>query len=237
MNFVILAAGKGIRANSHERNIPKVLLKSNNNKSLLVHLLENINKYSKSKNVNIVVGFLHEKIINEVLSTQVNDHLNIEFIYNDYYEKGVITSLYQGMKAINGEITILNGDTFYSKEVFIALNKVEKSTLLVMPKEDIKDSVKVLTKGEQIIDIGKKLQSYSFISTGCLFLEKKHTMKSTQILKSIIDESKKTTMIWHNLIKLLISSNEKIAYRVLNKGAIFEIDTQNDYEEFIELIK
>jgi len=232
MRIVLLAAGRGDRANSANYNLPKVLLKGNNGKSLLIQNLENISDSQINAEVNLVVGFLHNKIREEVESYK-KDHRNtkISLLYNVDYEKGVLTSLFVGLRDVEEDVLIINGDTYYSHFIWDKLVSIRQSTLLVSQPKAILDSVRVLTKGERIIKVGKKINNFNFISSGCLFL----TLNHVKMIRTLIFDhiSKSKFFIWHNLINYLIEKDEIISYKIVSPDNYFEIDTREDYEKYL----
>jgi choline kinase len=235
MVFIILAAGMGVRANSQELNCPKVLLKAANGKSLLLNMLEKIQtNISQDTRIHIVVGFLYEQIIEEVETYKKSHNFtNIDIVHNEQYERGVITSLFRGLQGLNDDVVILNGDTYYSSNLFVILKSIQRSTLLVMPADEAPDSVRVATDNDSILCVGKNLEEYSYISTGCLFLEGEHAQKTTGILENLINRNAFGRMIWHNIINMLVGSGESISYKVMGSNSIFEIDTTDDYQSFL----
>lgn len=235
MRYIILAAGKGVRANSEKFSMPKVLFKAKNGKSLLINNLEKCKHYNPTDVVNIVGGFMFNSIQTEIHKYQksVKNH-NIELIHNVKYAQGVMTSLYAGLiNSMNDDIVILNGDTYYSDSVFQKINEIDQSTLLVVPKSLLNDSIRVRVKGENIVFVDKKIEKYDYLSIGSLYL--KNELKNEaikQIERCLLDNSYKT-MIWHHIINKLAASGNNIHFEVLNNYCAFEIDTQEDYHRFL----
>ena len=234
MTFIVLAAGKGIRANSAKLRIPKVLLKGNDGVSLLVKILEQNKKYSSDKRLNIVMGFLFDQIVEEIESyRQIHYSQDINLILNSDYERGVITSLYKGIQHLDEDVVILNGDTYYSANIYKTINTLEKTTLLVVPKQLLPDAVKVETKDTKIMRVGKNLSDFSYISTGCLFLAQAHLKKAVTILENLYMDTHIEHMIWHQLINFLVDRGEDIFIKEVKADSTFEVDTQEDYKKFV----
>jgi choline kinase len=233
--FIILAAGMGVRANSSLINCPKVLLKASNGQSLLVNMLDRIQEsHTDNPQIRLVAGFLLEKVQAEVNAyCKVHSNANVKVVFNEIYERGVITSLFAGMQGVDSDVVILNGDTYYPDQIFRNLPGLSQSTLLVMHPDDQPDSVRVQTKDRQVILVGKKLVEYEYISTGCLYLEKQHVHLVENNLRELMEQDEFEGMIWHNVINLLIQQGEKISFRLIQAGQIFEIDTKEDYQNFL----
>jgi len=235
MTYIILAAGKGVRAKSEIVKIPKVLLRGADGKSLLVNTLEKIEKYSDDEHVNIVTGFLSEKVQEEIMSFEaLHNRLSITHIKNEIYERGVLTSLFSGIKKLKDNTVILNGDTIYPANLFEELNTVERSTLFVHPAKDIPDSIKVCTDGLTITKVGKKLENYDYISVGSFFVEKGHLPKLKKTISNLMDTEKIEKIIWHELINYLIENGEEVHIKELLDGNTIEVDTIEDYRFFLE---
>jgi len=234
--FIILAAGMGVRADSKTLNCPKVLLKAGNGQSLLVNILDRIRESQPIRTpVRVVAGFLHEQVDDEVNTYRgLYPQARIDVVYNEIYERGVITSLYRGMRDVNSSVVILNGDTYYPDELFSSLVGMRRSSLLVLPTDDQPDSVRVVSANGWIVQVAKRLPDSQFISTGCLFLNRRHTRLAEELLLDLIERDAFTGMIWHNLINLLIQDGEKIAFKLIDTGKIFEIDTREDYQSFLQ---
>jgi len=234
--FIILAAGMGVRADSKSLNCPKVLLKATNGQSLLVNILEKIRQsHPAGTPVRVVAGFLHQQVVEEVNAyCALNPLARIDVVYNEIYERGVITSLYRGIRDVNSDVVILNGDTYYPDGLFSNLTGMMRSSLLVLPPDDQPDSVRVLTAGNWIAQVGKRLPVSQYISTGCLFLNRRYTRLTEGLLLDLIERDAFAGMIWHNLINLLIQKGKKIAFKLIDTGKIFEIDTKEDYQSFLQ---
>lgn len=236
MEYVVMAGGKGTRANCPEKYIQKVLLKDKNGKSLIENTLERQRLYAKESKVNLVTGFLHEQVVEEVrVYTGKYPEQRIELKYNPEYEKGILHSLNNAIKDIDDSIVILNGDTYYSEETFKILNEVAKSTLVVLPKtEEYQDCIKINSKEGKILEIGKEIDDFQYISIGCLFLEKSHVDIVKKILKELLEEETPRIKIWHGLINLLIEQGEEIEIKEINDHALYEVDTEEDYQQFLK---
>lgn len=230
-----MAGGKGVRANCPERFIQKVLLKDKEGKSLLENTLERHRLYAKSSKVNILTGFLHNDVVKEVekYSEKYTNQL-IEIKFNNEYEKGIINSLYNGIKDIEDSVVILNGDTYYSKETFNILNEIKESALIVLPKsEEYEDCIKIETSEEKIQRLGKNLEEFSHISIGCFYISKEDISLLKDILKEIVEKEDYQKMIWHNLVNLLIGKGRDVIIKEIKDHSHYEIDTEEDYEKFL----
>ena len=85
MNALILAAGKGSRLGPLTKELPKTLLKINN-ETLLSRLCKQLHSIN-IVNITIVIGFEQSKIIEETQYIQQITNQNFTFIMNDEYKQ------------------------------------------------------------------------------------------------------------------------------------------------------
>ena len=236
MEYVVMAGGKGVRANCPERFIQKVLLKDSNGKSLIENILDKHRLYSSSKKVSLLTGFLHEDVEKEVKEYEEKyDTKGIQLKYNKDFEKGILNSLLMGLKDIQDSVVILNGDTFYPKQVFEVLNDVSESTLVVFPKsKEYEDCIRVQCDNDKIVKLGKGLTEYTHISVGSLYLKQDHLEIVKGILEEIVNQDDYKPKIWHNLVNELIARDQNVYIKEISDQELFEIDTEDDYDKFLK---
>lgn len=103
---IILAAGKGTRLAPLTLNCPKSLLPIGS-KPLLVRTIYQL-KSIGFKFIHVVVGYLHQQIVETLRSFFNND---IQFIYNNEYMTDTNTgSLHLGLTKITGPSLVVEGD-------------------------------------------------------------------------------------------------------------------------------
>lgn len=232
-----MAGGKGTRANCPRKHIQKVLLRDTEGKSLLEYILDQHRLYSLDKRMNLLTGFLHDAVENEIKRYEVKyGSQNVFLKYNRDHQKGILDSLYKGMKDIDDSVVILNGDTFYPKKTLEVLDGLDNSTLLVLPKsKDYYDSVRVLANKDNIVRIGKDMAEFTHVSVGALFLQRDHVSTVKELLKEISQDESYRPKIWHNLINELINRGGEVSLKEVKKEGHFEIDTEEDYDSFLKI--
>lgn len=232
MTIIILAAGRGQRL--HEE-IPKALLKCKNGQTLLTNTLEKIQRSLSDKKVRIVIGFKHQMIIEELeASAPLFPELRIERILNQEFDRGVIFSLGLGLKCLDEDVVIMNGDTYYHKNVFKSINEVDDSTLFVKEKPDSIDSVKVLSQQLTLSQVGKSLTDYTYISMGCLFLRNHHQQMLQSFLPHMLNVENPEKFLWHDILNVLTKNGERIFLKPMCSDLSYEIDSPEDYLIFRE---
>lgn len=236
MEYVVMAGGKGVRANCPEKYIQKVLLKDTNGKSLIENILDNHRLYSKSEKIDLLTGFLHDDVQKEVdRYKEKYESKEIELKYNKDFEIGILDSVQKGLEDIDDSVVIINGDTYYPQQAFEVLNDVSESTLVVLPKSDIyEDCIKVLAKDGEIVKLGKELEDYTHISVGSLYLTKEHLSIVKDVLAEIAPNKDYKPKIWHNLVNELIAKGQKIYIAEITNQDHYEIDTEDDYNKFLK---
>ena len=78
MKYIFLMAGKGSRLHPLTLSYPKSLYKLDKDTSILKRMVSLIKKYDAEAEIIVVVGFMCEKIMEEVSGVQ--------FLYNPFYE-------------------------------------------------------------------------------------------------------------------------------------------------------
>lgn len=113
MEVIILAGGLGTRLRSEIKNIPKCMAPVNG-KPFLWYLLKDLEKYSEIKRVILSVGYLHEIILDWILT--IKDKFPFEFDYAIEEEPlGTGGGIRLAMKKVTEEeAIIMNGDTYFN---------------------------------------------------------------------------------------------------------------------------
>ncbi len=193
--------------------------------------MKKITEFSPKERITIVTGFLSDKIDEEIAKNfSSKDEFDISLVRNDIYEQGVITSLLKGLEKAEDNVIVLNGDTIYPISVFESLITVSKSTLLVFQAKNIPDSIRVFARNSTIIEVGKSIEKYNYISVGCFFLQMTHLQITREIIANLVNKQNVEKFIWHELINFLVRHGERIYCKEVREGNTFEVDTQEDYQ-------
>jgi choline kinase len=173
METLIIAAGEGTRLNHYHSPKPLVSISGS-------FLLEHILVMAKLAGLNvfkIVVGYKAEQIIAKVGSGEKYG-LRVEYIHNHEWRKGNGISVYKAKSYLARNFILLMGDHMFESEILTKLIRSGRENprcLLCVDSEmqsnhiDMKDATKVWTEDHRIQKIGKSLDRFNGIDTGCFF--------------------------------------------------------------------
>lgn len=173
MEALIIAAGQGTRLNRYFSPKPLVPIAGS-------YLLEHILVTAKQAGLNdfkIVVGYKAEEII-EKIGRGEKYGITVEYIHNHEWKQGNGISVYQAKSYLTGNFILLMGDHMVEHEILTKLIRSGRENprcLLCVDSEmqsnhiDMKDATKVWVEGHRIKRIGKRLECYNGIDTGCFF--------------------------------------------------------------------
>ena len=135
MEAIFLLAGFGKRISSLTKD-PKCLLKINNEK-LILRNLRLLKKY-KIRNITIVLGYKKTLIKKEIIKSK--KYFNFKFAYNhEYRNKGNSFSLLKGLKKVNSNCLIFDGDVVFSEKIIANFLKNSFNSSFLIGKTSIRD--------------------------------------------------------------------------------------------------
>ena len=130
---------------------------NNNNDTLLDYNLKILSQLELNK-IIIVTGFNSKKI-----EEHVSGYNNIEIVYNPFWDScNVLGSLYLALNKINDDFLFLHADTLAEKGIWD--NLLKTSGEMVLPferKQCSEEEMKVLLKGNKVVQITKEMNSES----------------------------------------------------------------------------
>jgi histidinol-phosphate/aromatic aminotransferase/cobyric acid decarboxylase-like protein/CTP:phosphocholine cytidylyltransferase-like protein len=125
MNALILAAGKGSRLDHLTKELPKTLLKINN-ETLLSRLCNQLHSIG-IVNITVVIGFEQSKIIEEIHYIQQVTNQNFTFIMNDDLDKNNSYSFYLAKSFLmKDDYLVLESDLILENVFFKRISKFIK---------------------------------------------------------------------------------------------------------------
>lgn len=147
MNLIILAAGKGIRLDTHLCGTPKFLLSIQKNIPYLWFQLESFAKFEFSKKI-IVGGYAIEDLRDFLKNHGFDDYA---LVNNEDYDRGNLYSLKAALSHITGDFFIFNADHYYSMENYqkIFLRKTQITIFCDRDRVLQRDDMKVLLYGNE----------------------------------------------------------------------------------------
>ncbi len=239
MICIILAAGMGKRMMPLTKEIPKTLLKLNG-LSILNIIIKNCYKYG-IVHFLIVVGYNKNAVMDEC--SKLNSYnLNIDFVENDLYDRSNTSySLYLAVNKLinfNEDLLIINGDDVFDSNIINNLINVKGSAMVI-------DNVKKLTKesitvvkniNNTIINIGKNINSVDAI--GEFIGISKIDKNDIDLFKNILyNYNIENLNQYYDLSFIELSKKTKISFYYTNKLKWTEIDTIEDFNYALKIIK
>ena len=182
MKIIVLAAGQGTRLRPLTDIVPKCMVPLKG-KPLIDYQLD-LFKSKSIKDITIVGGYLIDKLKNK----------NVNLITNNAYETtNMVHSLFCAEKELNDDVIISYGDIVYTDKVLQKLIDSNENISVVVDKnwkeywqarmdDPLSDAETLKIKDDNIVEIGKKPNSYGDIEGQYIGLIK----FSKEIIKEII---------------------------------------------------
>jgi choline kinase len=167
---VILIAGQGSRLRGANKNRLKPFVPVRG-RPLLSYILEAVS-CAGINTMHFVVGYESEQVIANAKQL-IPPHINASFIVNRDWEKQNGISLLAAAGHVNAPFLLTMGDHVFDDTIIdCLLNNLDPGLLNIAVDRkldsivDLDDAMKVQTRGNKVIGIGKNLQSYDAIDTG-----------------------------------------------------------------------
>lgn len=167
---VILIAGQGSRLRGADKNFLKPFVPVLG-RPLLSYILEAVS-CAGINTMHFVVGYESEQVIANAKQL-IPPHINASFIVNRDWEKQNGISLLAAAGHVNAPFLLTMGDHVFDDTIIdCLLNNLDPGLLNIAVDRkldsivDLDDAMKVQTRGNKVIGIGKNLQSYDAIDTG-----------------------------------------------------------------------
>lgn len=167
---VVLMAGSGSRLRSAGTTLPKLLVQLSG-RPLISYTLEALVR-AGIKVVYAIVGFESDLIINEV-NRLAPSQLQVRFINNADWKKQNGISVLAAADHVSSPFLLTMGDHLFEQSIVdLLLRRAQSAELNVAIDRklnsifDLNDAMKVHTRGDCIIGIGKDLKIYDAVDTG-----------------------------------------------------------------------
>lgn len=241
MKSIILAAGEGKRLMPLTKNIPKCLVKINN-EPIIEQQIKVLGNFD-FEDFYMVTGYKFEKL----------EYLNCKKIYNSEYSKtNMLYSLWCARKHLNDDVIITYGDSVYDFELIktiieckfeigIASDKNWKSFWKSRYQNPLDDLETFKTdSSNRVISIGEKPNDYSEVNgqyIGLIKLSKKGSRIFRNRLnlyksKGVVNSKPFVDAHITDFIQQLINDNISI-FSVDVESDYIEIDTLDDLESLL----
>lgn len=145
--------------------------------------------------VHLVVGFMARELTAEVRTWHLAGDVDIVFNPDFHLDNGV--SLYHGARRCKGDFVLLMSDhLFQARNLEGLLNSGRGDNQAVLAVDykirqvfDLDDATRVLTQGDKIVSIGKKIEPYNCVDTGMFLLSQAVTSQLEQLIAERGDAS------------------------------------------------
>ncbi len=236
MNALILLAGYGSRLS--RKDLPHKVFLDFGGESLLSKHLKTLQAAGIEKTV-LVVGYNKGAIKDAVSAMDLT--MPVEFIDNDVYRTtGNTLSMVMGLRGMQGDVLVMDGDLLYPREVIAEFMKQASGSCFAVVPVDINDveCAKVLLNEDNSIAaiITKRAlteqekSDYTFSGEAIGFFTLTPHAIATIIKAYDEREEHYSPTLWEILFSEIANETPLSVYPLDDTGC-FEIDTQEDYEE------
>jgi choline kinase len=216
MKAVILAAGPGTRIKEVSGDMPKCMVKIDND-SILDKQIKGFVECGINDFV-ILVGYQKEKIIDHINKNYPN--INVKFAENEKWETtNYIYTMWLAKQLLKDDIILIHGDTSFNTQLLKRLiDDKEKNCVLLAKDEKPQKDFKAIVENNKIIKIGVE-----FMGENAFFFP------------PIYKLTKEKMEIWFNEIEKFIKRDETKVYaenalnNITNKMNIIPLFYENDF--------
>jgi len=224
MTYIFLAAGKGSRLQPLTLNYPKTLYKLDKDTTVLQRMVNLIRKYDSNACIVVVIGFMSEKIREEMN--------NIIFVENPFYEvTNSIASLWFARNYLDSDnIVLINGD-------IVMEEKIIKEHLCIktdVPEVFIDSSIKnkgdynVQINGEQILVMSKDLEDYYGEYAGITKLDRVSARKLDHCITDMVHKGMYDQWYENALVQMIFNEDFRLYYKDICSYKWTEVDCVSD---------
>lgn len=166
---VVLMAGSGSRLRSNGLNLPKPLIPIHG-RPLISYTIDAL-VHAGIKIVYAVVGFESESLMAQ-MRPLIPRALDVRFIINRDWKKQNGISVLVAAEHVRCPFLLTMSDHLFDQSIFEVVLRAPRNRLnLAIDRKlnsmvDLDDAMKVQTRGDQIVAIGKNLRHYDAIDTG-----------------------------------------------------------------------
>jgi choline kinase len=221
MKIVILAAGIGSRLGNP---LPKPLTVLKNGKTIMQQQVENLMQYFDVDNINLVVGFKKELIL--------ESFPDLTFIYNQFFDQtNTSKSLLKALKKNHREPVLwLNGDVVFDAELIQHLVPqivANKSFVCVNNLEVGEEEVKYSLDGNGYIkELSKKVKNALGEAVGINFI----SSKDIGVLISRLEECQDNDYFERGIEMAIEKDGMKVTAFDISSYRCMEIDFKEDLD-------
>ena len=226
MTYIILAAGKGQGLYPLTLNYPKTSYKLDEETTVLQYAVRSIRKYDRNAEIVVVIGYLANKIQEEL----END--NVIFIKNPFYETtNSIASIWFARDYLEREnVTIIHGDVIFDE--FLTQNYLVKSTsypyVLVDKSIHNPGAYNVVTRNSQVLVMSRKLESFNARYCCMTKLDAVSARLVKKEIDSMINNNMYSLYFEDAMVQMVMFRNFNLFYVDVNGHQWREVDSVDD---------
>ena len=231
MNALIIAAGEGTRQRARGDSKPLIPM-------LGLSLIERTILTAKKSGITkfyIVTGYNGNRIRHS-LGDGKKYGIEIEYLHNNEWERGNGISVLKARNCLNEPFILLMADHIYDSRILdnLLTKNVRKDECVLCidknfpPHLNIDDATKVLTEGNLIKDIGKKLKNYNGIDLGIFLC-------SPIIFGALQESTARGDDSFSGAIRIL-AQRDKMRYEMIDGNFWIDVDDGEDLKNAERLL-
>jgi choline kinase len=205
VNAVILVAGVARRLAPLTDTTHKALLPLGG-RPALARMLDALNAVGV-RQVTLVVGHCADQI--RALAGERVGRMAVRYIHNPEYARGSVLSLYTARQALREPTLIMDADVLFPRDFLRRLLDLPAPSALLVDKgfTDTGEEVKIYTRGDRVIALGKKVvpEAWDAVGEGIGFFKcgAEAGPELVRCLSRVIEESRGLGE-WEDAINLLV---------------------------------
>ncbi len=224
MKYIFLMAGKGSRLHPLTLSYPKSLYKLDKDTSILKRMVSLIKKYDAEAKIIVVVGFMCEKIMEEVSGVQ--------FLYNPFYEvTNSIASLWFARNCLESDnVTIINGDIVVEEKLVrdYVCCRVDRPEVLIDSSIKNSGDYNVQVNNGRILVMSKELEDYYGEYAGITKLDRESAMRLRQCVEQMVGNGMYDQWYENALVQMIFNEDFKLYYKDISEYKWTEVDCVSD---------
>lgn len=236
MDFVILAAGRGLRLRPATCDRPKCLLEVGG-RTILDRQFEALATRSDITSVRLVAGYHYQEVARTAQG--LAGRLPLTIIANPHYSvTDSLFSLWLALRRPSTDIAVVNGDTVFGSELLERVAGVATpptlARLLVSRRDVMRDdAVKVVAPDGSLERIGKEIPSGDATgeSVGLARFTGEGAARVVRLVNEMVAEPNGMKLQWNRVFKRLLDAGESVKVSHCEPDQWVEVDRQEDLEE------
>ncbi len=224
MTYIFLMAGKGSRLYPLTLNYPKSLYKLDKDTSILKRMVSLIRKYDADAEIVVVVGFMSEKIREEISEAV--------FYENPFYVvTNSIASLWFSRACLEREnVTIINGDIVVEERLVkdYICRRVKRPEVLIDSSIKNSGDYNVQVNDGRILVMSKELEDYYGEYAGITKLDQESSLKLKRCVEQMVQGGMYDQWYENALVQMIFNEDFQLYYKDIREYRWTEVDCVSD---------